>query len=248
VVKRAFPVQVMADGKSLEVRTTGATVQEVLQLAGVVPGKDDKVVPAPATPIAAEGQIQVIRVTHEYTTVDEAIRFKTIRRSDPGMDVGTTRVARQGKDGTLRRQVRLTYEDGKLVSRTTVSTEVIVAAVDSIINVGSRPVPHTVRTSSGKLLQYTSMKTLLATAYIPTDGAGHGVASTGVKAKRGIVAVDPKVIPLGTRLYIPGYGEALAADTGGAIKGLRIDLCMESRREAIQFGRRTVKVYILASK
>ena len=64
-------------------------------------------------------------------------------------------------------------------------------------------------------------------------------------AQRGVVAVDPSVIPLGTRLYIPGYGMAVAADTGGAIVGDRIDLCMESYGEAMDFGRRTIKVYIL---
>jgi 3D (Asp-Asp-Asp) domain-containing protein len=60
------------------------------------------------------------------------------------------------------------------------------------------------------------------------------------------VAVDPDVIPLGTRLYIPGYGLALAADTGGDIVGNRIDLCMEAHSDAWSFGRRMVKVYILA--
>ena len=59
------------------------------------------------------------------------------------------------------------------------------------------------------------------------------------------VAVDPNVIPLGSRLYIPGYGEAIAADTGGAIVGNTIDLCMESYDEAIQFGRRSVEVYVI---
>ncbi|MDD6164390.1 MAG: 3D domain-containing protein, partial [Anaerovibrio slackiae] len=60
-----------------------------------------------------------------------------------------------------------------------------------------------------------------------------------------IVAVDPDVIPLGTKVYIPGYGTAVAADTGGAIRGNKIDLCMESYGEAINFGRRSVEVYIL---
>jgi 3D (Asp-Asp-Asp) domain-containing protein len=60
------------------------------------------------------------------------------------------------------------------------------------------------------------------------------------------VAVDPNVIPLGTRLYIPGYGLPLAADTGGAIIGNKIDLCMEDYHAAWEFGRRMVKVYVLA--
>lgn len=84
-----------------------------------------------------------------------------------------------------------------------------------------------------------------ATAYLPTDGNGEGITATGIPATWGIVAVDPDIIPLGTRLYIPGYGEAIAADTGGAIRGYTIDLCVESYSEAMQFGRRNVTVYVL---
>ena len=65
-------------------------------------------------------------------------------------------------------------------------------------------------------------------------------------AQRGVVAVDPDVIPLGTKVYIPGYVVAVAADTGGAIRGHKIDLCMENYDEAIRFGRRNIDVYILS--
>ena len=94
-------------------------------------------------------------------------------------------------------------------------------------------------------MRYRGEYDMEATAYLPTDGGGSGITASGMRAQRGVVAVDTKVIPLGTRLYIPGYGEAIAADTGGAIRGHKIDLCMESYGEAIQFGRRMVKVYVL---
>ena len=92
---------------------------------------------------------------------------------------------------------------------------------------------------------YAAVMAMEATAYLPTDGSGEGITAMGVPATYGIAAVDPSIIPLGSRLYIPGYGEALAADTGGAIYGYRIDLCMESYDEAMQFGRRTITVYVL---
>ena len=94
-------------------------------------------------------------------------------------------------------------------------------------------------------LQYADVISMEATAYLPTDGSPEGLTAMGIPATYGIVAVDPRVIPLGTRVYIPGYGEALAADTGGAIKGYKIDLCMESYSECMDFGRRMVKVYVL---
>ena len=94
-------------------------------------------------------------------------------------------------------------------------------------------------------MNYTAIMSMEATAYLPSDGGGSGITAIGIPATYGVVAVDPSIIPLGSRLYIPGYGTAIAADTGGAIYGYRIDLCMESYAEAMDFGRRVVTVYIL---
>lgn len=89
---------------------------------------------------------------------------------------------------------------------------------------------------------------LVATAYYPGPrnyGGGVGIrTATGMLAQRGVVAVDPAVIPLGTRVYVEGYGGAIAADTGGAIRGKRIDLCFNTYEEAIRFGRHPVRVHI----
>ena len=92
---------------------------------------------------------------------------------------------------------------------------------------------------------YKNVLTMEASAYLPSDGGGSGITASGIPAGYGVVAVDPWVIPLGTRLYIPGYGEAIAADTGGAIRGNKIDLCMEDYASCMQFGRRFVDVYVL---
>lgn len=94
-------------------------------------------------------------------------------------------------------------------------------------------------------LRYKAVMAMEATAYLPTDGSSEGLTATGIPATYGVVAVDPSVIPLGSRVYIPGYGEALAADVGGAIIGYSIDLCMETYAECMNFGRRTVTVYVL---
>jgi 3D (Asp-Asp-Asp) domain-containing protein len=98
-------------------------------------------------------------------------------------------------------------------------------------------------------LRYKRKLTMEATAYEPGPHSNGpwatGYTSCGHKAGYGVVAVDPKVIPLGTRLYIEGYGYALAGDVGGAIKGNRIDLCFATVEECYQFGRRDVVVYVL---
>ena len=87
--------------------------------------------------------------------------------------------------------------------------------------------------------------TMQASAYSAQDPGNGNYTATGSRLKKGIVSVDPNLIPLGTRLYIEGYGYAVADDVGGAIKGHRIDLAYDSRSEALQFGRQTVKVYVL---
>jgi 3D (Asp-Asp-Asp) domain-containing protein len=96
-------------------------------------------------------------------------------------------------------------------------------------------------------VRYKRKVTMEATAFDPTVGGSDPGACTasGLKAKYGVVAVDPKVIPLGTRLFIEGYGYAIAGDVGGAIKGNKIDLCFSTIKECYEFGRRDVVVYIL---
>ena len=94
-------------------------------------------------------------------------------------------------------------------------------------------------------VRYTNVMVMEASAYLPTDGGGSCVTATGLPATHGVVAVDPDVIPLGTQVYIPGYGVAIAADTGGMIEGAMIDLCMEDYDDCMEFGRRDIDVYIL---
>lgn len=86
-----------------------------------------------------------------------------------------------------------------------------------------------------------------ATAYTKSieEGTHRGITKSGTQVSRGTVAIDPRVIPLGTKVYVEGYGHAECLDIGGAIKGNKIDLYMDSREECFEFGRRDVKVYII---
>lgn len=84
-----------------------------------------------------------------------------------------------------------------------------------------------------------------ASAYSAYDPGNSNYTFGGSLLRKGLVAVDPKVIPLGTRLFIPGYGYAVADDIGGAIKGNKIDLAFDTHGEAIQFGRQKITIYIL---
>lgn len=116
-----------------------------------------------------------------------------------------------------------------------------VPAADSNANASSQPQQALIVSRSGEQIRYTREYQMLATAYTHT---GNPTAS-GVWPKVGVAAVDTNIIPMGTRLYVEGYGYATALDRGGAIKGHRIDLFMDTESQALQWGAQKVKVYIL---
>ena len=148
----------------------------------------------------------------------------------------------QGKDGLLRRVVEVWKKDGKETRRTVVRQQVVVRPKDTVVMRAARDLPS----RGGDWRHPLHMR---ATAYDPGPRScgryADGRTANGMRATKGVVAVDTRVIPMGTRLYIPGYGFAIAADRGSAIKGLRIDLCFDTYAEAKRFGSRRVDVYIL---
>lgn len=158
--------------------------------------------------------------------------------------VGSGRIlkVRNGEDGQISKTYRLTYEGDNLLSRELVDT-VKTPAVDALFKVGAAG--FAANRGSYNRSKVMRMK---ASAYDPSAGRGKHATfrtATGRRAQYGVVAVDPRVIPLGTILFVEGYGLAIAADTGGAIKGSRIDLCYGTRRQALNFGRKSVKVHVL---
>ena len=165
----------------------------------------------------------------------EPVEIEQVSASEP------TAIA-VGDNGTIKISVddELSQEFAKIVENSLAET--IETPFEEISTVEE---PKDVVETSRGLEEYSQVMGMEATAYLPTDGNGEGITAMGIPATYGIVAVDPAIIPLGSRVYIPGYGEALAADTGGAIYGYRIDLCMENYWQAMDFGRRTVTVFVL---
>jgi 3D (Asp-Asp-Asp) domain-containing protein len=153
--------------------------------------------------------------------------------------------AEPGKVGQLIRTYKLAFAGGKLLSKELVQTERIEPKPTVFFMGQSGFVPNRHKFSRSRVID------MQATAYPPNPGNPRSSrpshTATGRPACYGLVAVDPRVIPLGTHLYVEGYGFALAADTGGAIKGNRIDLCMANNSLCNQFGRRRVRVHILKS-
>lgn len=260
-VQRRDRVTVKADGTAKAVTVqAGATVSQALQAAGVSLGKDDMVSPSKDAALKDGAAVQVSRVRFQDEKKQEAVAFKTVEKKDDTLDKGKTRVETEGKAGVQEMLRRSKFVDGKLVESTVLSTKQLTAPTDRVVRVGSktaapkaaaaRPAAASVKKGgSVKGLSYKKVFTGSCTAY-----TGGGWTASGLPAAYGRVAVDPREIPYGTRLYIASpdgkfvYGYAVAADTGGFVHNSNTlaDLYFDSYQQCANFGRRTMNVYVLA--
>ena len=223
-VVRAIPVYVTVNGKTRAVFTTETTAQGVANELGFK---------APNYVVVGDENGSVLSGTR--------ITIAQVTSRSLSMAKGEEEVVQVGQPGLERVQRETLYSNGTVIKTNDVSKVTQRAMVPTIIKEGTREVT-TSRNVAGRASRAIVME---ASAYLAGDGDGAGITATGLPAVRGIAAVDPDVIPLGTRLFIPGYGEAIAADTGGAIVGNKIDLVMDSYGEAMDFGRQDVTVYVL---
>ncbi len=195
--------------------------------------------------------------TEKIEVEKSKVSYEVERKASTKLGRGETRVVREGKNGTVEKSYRVVYRDGEEVSRTLLSKKIVAEPVSKVVEYGTSSF---VVTSRGDKLRYKKSIEMSATAYDNSyestgKNPGHpeyGITYSGIRTRKGIVAVDPKVIPLGSRLYVeslddrvPDYGVSLAADIGGAIKGNKIDLYFETKKEVDFWGRRPVKVYVL---
>ena len=240
-VFRAIPLTLVNGAKVDFVLSAKPTVGEVAESAGYG-AKLFKTVPDAATRPTANMQIRLLTLSEKVMEKELAVPFPVIHQPDAMMEKGMEKVVEPGAAGTKLATVRQLFEDGQEAGYEILQEKVLEQPRAEVIRVGTRDANDPNRGT----VRFSKMLVMEASAYTPFDDGQAGMTATGIPARRGVVAVDPRVIPLGTRLYIMGYGPAVAADTGGAIRGTKIDLCIEDYNEAIRFGRRTVEVYILA--
>lgn len=232
------------DGKkTLIAEASGYTVADVLDNLDIKLNKLDRV-SLPLDEIAKEGmEIKIDRVVVENLENKIEIPFETESRENKDMFEGEKNVITKGEVGQKTESLKNTYVNGVLETTEVLKSEITKDPVKEVVEVGTKK--GTVAPNGKDAKRVIVMQ---ATAYDPTAGSK---TAMGTRARVGAVAVDPKVIPLGSKLYIESmdgfasYGYATAEDTGGAIKGNRIDLFYNSNAEANRFGRRNVKVYVL---
>lgn len=250
-VKHAVPLTVRVNNQKIAAVSAADTVGGVLEDIGLETKPEDKIQPGLDEKIKAGMTVEVTLVTKKCEVTKEPVPYKSVKKYDKNLDYGKKVVVTKGKPGLLLKVTEVVFNGDKPVESQVKLENVVTPPVDEVVAVGTKRKyassrsPITVSRGDGRAPEGEVMY-MNASAYAPNYGPGVGsITANGMKAQKGVVAVDPRVIPLGTRLYIDGYGHAIAADTGGAIKGNRIDLCYNTPGECFRFGRRTVKVTIL---
>lgn len=249
-INKAVDVDVVVDGKNLSVSSAEKTVKDMLEDENIKINQEDKVTPSIDENLQAGMTVEVTRVKKELVNEVQPIAFETETRNNSELKQGSEEVVQAGSNGEKTITTEVVYENGKEVNRKVVKEVVSKNPISKIIDIGTLAVVRPSRGSNGQDFAYSSVISCTSTAYTSDRGDSGTITATGTTVRRNpdgysTVAVDPRVIPLGTKLYIEGYGLAIAEDTGGAIKGNKVDVYVNSYDEAINWGRRQVNVYIL---
>jgi 3D (Asp-Asp-Asp) domain-containing protein len=248
--RAAVPVDIVADGTTRSLRSAAETVGDALRAEGFAPGPHDSVAPSVQTALTAGTVIHFSRATSWLEKVRSAIAPPVRHKYDIGMTNGSQQVVDPGAPGMKEATIEVLQPNRSAAPKRLLLADRVlrfprakvvaegVGDYSALASMARRGMTGTRRLADSALR-------MVATAYTASCAGCSGTTASGHSAGHGIVAVDPQYIPLGTHLYIPGYGRALAGDTGGAIRGNRIDLGFESHRDAMSFGRRPIVVYVL---
>jgi 3D (Asp-Asp-Asp) domain-containing protein len=248
--RRAVPVEIVADGTTTPVVTAVPTVGAVLAEQHVPLGSHDRVDPPVNAAVTANGVIRIARTTSWLEHVRAPIVPPVSTKFDIALRPGNRRLIDAGSAGVKETTVEV------LQPRPDAAPERLVLSARILRFPRSRVIAEGVgdysalaglarRGMTGTMRLADQALRMVATAYTAACSGCSGTTASGRPAGHGVVAVDPRYIPLGSHLFIPGYGHAYAGDTGGAIRGNRIDLGFDSERDAMVFGRRPIVVYVL---
>ncbi len=230
IIRRSRAVTLSVDGRAYQTRTRGETVADVLRDEEIILRDKDYAEPKNDAAVREGMTVNIMRVREDVITESESIPYETVWQADSAMEIDERQITQSGVEGVKKRNILLRFENGREVRRTIEKEWIDIAPTTQIINYGTKIVKRELTLPNGQTLTYWRKIRMLATSYTAaTSGKArshpyYGITATGMHAGVGIVAVDPRVVNLRSRMYVPGYGNAIAGDTGGAIKGRRVDL------------------------
>ena len=267
-VDKAYEFTLVDGGKETKFWSTLTTIDEFLKEEGIKMGELDRLEGNPDDLIRPASTVQIVRVEKDKDVVEEDENFAVETRNDKSLLKGREKVVQQGEKGKVSREYEVVKEDGKEVSRSLVKETTIKESTKKIVSVGTKVMVADASSGTGgsnsgsKNSAGTNVSRsdsgapsggkefyVSATAYTAGCNGCSGITATGINLKANpnlkVIAVDPSVIPLGSKVWVEGYGHAVAGDTGGAIKGNKIDLHMPTKQSAYNFGKRQVKIKVI---
>ncbi len=234
-------------GELLSERATFASGESASEAAGD-PVVDGMRIVLRTAPAASAAPPSVAPSSWRFEVV-VPIRAKVRDRNDANLAVGKTHVVAAGRSGLRVITYRYVRDENGTATRTLLASRIVRMPRERVIAHGIAAYASLARVAEqgfASALHFAgSAIRMVATAYTAGCFRCSGITASGVRAGFGVIAVDPRVIPLGSKLFIPGYGRAVAGDTGGAIVGHRVDLGFNTLRDALQYGTRPVTIYFL---
>ena len=228
-VQRSKPLTIHADGRVIQTRSHHTNSLDVLADLGIGLVGMDYARPGPETTLEANAVIEVVRVTEDFRTEDQPIPYETLFQPTDQLEIDNRAVLQGGIPGIRRQRIRVRYENGAPVSETPDGEWIAREPVPEIIGYGTQIVVRAIETPNG-YFEYWRKVRMRVTSYTAAssgkapDHPAYGITASGVRAGTGIVAVDPRVVPFRSWVYVPDYGTGYAGDTGGGVKGRWIDL------------------------
>lgn len=251
-IQKAFQLTLVDGQETRDVWSTSTTVANLLEKEGITLSELDRVEQPLEKVVTPGDKVAIVRVEKVTDVVEESIDFAVEKQNDSSLLKGKEKVITEGKAGKVSKTYEIVKENGQEVTRTLQAETIIEEPVKKVVAVGTKVVTASATTTSrnnsaapagGKEFYVTS------TAYTASCAGCSGITATGINLKANpdmkVIAVDPKVIPLGSKVWVEGYGYAIAGDTGGAIKGNKIDVFVASKSDAYAWGRKKVRIKVL---
>ena len=235
-------VVLIVDGQEIEVNSCQPDVQGVLD-ENKIEYDSNYVISEDLDASLEDGmEIEVKQIEKKTIRETEEIPYDTIIKKDKSLLQGKTKVSQKGKKGTKELVYEVVYEDGQPISKILLEENIITKAKNKIIKKGTKEKKKTESKKKSTSKNSLGKKiTVSATAY-----SGDGITATGTVPRWGTIAVDPTIIPYGTKVYIPQFDKYfIAEDCGGGIRGNKIDIFMNSESQCNNWGKRSIDIYIV---
>lgn len=262
-IEKAFQVTLIDGVNEKKIWSTSTTVADFLKQQEIQINEFDRVEQKMEAVVIPNDVIQVVRIEKVTDVVEATTNFAVETRKDKNLLKGQEKVVQKGETGLIKRTYEIISKNGKPALRKLKSEKVVKTPTKKVVAVGTKLVTASVSRGAKSSNKTTSVKTttaspsspqgkefyVSATAYTAFCNGCSGITATGINLRSNpglkVIAVDPSVIPLGSKVWVEGYGHAIAGDTGGAIKGMKIDLFMPTTDQAFGFGRKQVKIKVL---